>query len=302
MGKRFFARALLLAALFALAVGSAHGANAKTFDAKIYGLKGSYWVAGEVKGVLETGGKEATVRLIAQRGKGETFNRAFLLEIAPPEEKPFIVQLPEDVGGFEPKMELRPFTRRGKSEVFLAIQTGGSGGIVRGLVVGVEKKKGKILFDSDTAGLPEIRGKFLDGYKAAIGVRPGGPFVVLDLEPRKDLYDKDGIYDPHTGRVAKPVDVWGGGYGLMEAVDIDRDGLYELRGIVELSGEYHADRVAQVESALKYEGGEWRVASNRVIPSKDLKIMKERRFDEKERECPHKPGAPGKPPKASPAP
>ncbi len=290
MSKRFFVRVLLLAVLLALAAGSAYGANARAFDAKAFGLRGNYLVAGEAKGVLETGGKEARVRLIAQRDKGETFNRAFLLEVVPPGEKPFIVRLPENAGGFEPKMELRPFTVRGNSEVFLAIQTGGSGGIVRSLVVGIEKRQGKTLYDSETVGLPEIRGRFLDGYKAAIGVRPGGPFIILDLVPRKELYDKDGVYDPHTGRVAKPVDVWGGGFGLMEAADVDGDGLYELRGVTGLSGEYHADRVAQVETVLKYESGKWHVANNRVTPASDLKIMKERKFDEKWRERPHKPG------------
>lgn len=253
----------------------AHGAPAGTFDARSYGLRGNYLIAGEAKGVLEAGGKTAVVRLIAQRDRGETFNKEFLLEVRPAEGKPFLVRLPDNAGGFDPKMELRPFVKRGKSEIFLAIQTGGSGGIVRFLVVEVKKRQGKVVYDSDATPLPTFYGKFLDGYKARVDVKETETHVTLDLVPRKSLYDKDGVYDPETGRVIKPTDVWGGGYGLIQAMDVDGDGLYELRGIVELSGAYHADRVAGVESVLKCVEGVWQVQSSRITPASDLKILSE---------------------------
>ena len=239
----------------------------KTFDSTSYELEGNYEIVGEASGNLEEGEGADRVRLIALRQEDGVYDRGLLLEVIPSEGGPFIVPLPDDVRGFQSSVEVKNFTSRGKSEILLKVSSGKWG--ERFLIIAVANRRGEVILDTHPTKIPTVVGRFFDNYRAEIIVMETGERGMIDLSPRKAAYDRKFIYSENE-TLRSSVTVWVDKLSRFEPVDVDNDGIFEIKEVMDLSGAGRADRIAYVEAVLKYMGGKWYVIDTWIAPAEDL--------------------------------
>jgi hypothetical protein len=210
-------------------------------------------------------------------GDGVT-DRVMLMGRRFDESSPYIVEMPVDVtnldgrnelctrlpegsdSGYEPQLKAMDFTGDGVPDVFISSATGGSGGIMNYMIYSFKDQRSKLILDTSKTVIPKFTGRLLTNYKARVTVE--GTTRIIDLKDRKTYYDQMGYYK--KGKLLKPVDVWGGGYGLITPVDIDNNGIYELRTVQQVKGIANVDTIADIISILKYDNGKWKAASVEV--------------------------------------
>ncbi|WP_374722243.1 hypothetical protein [Peribacillus tepidiphilus] len=160
------------------------------------------------------------------------------------------VQIPLD-GGYDPKLKLADLNHDGCKDVFITINTGGSGAIVLNDLYSFKNKK----IDNLTVPQPVTAvAQFIDGYKASIELLNGKKYIV-DLIDRKKDYDRLGLY--HDGKLSEPTELMIDPYSSLKIVRMkDRKG---FKGIQAVSGAYHADRIGNIISKWNYENGKWQL-------------------------------------------
>jgi len=245
----------------------------RTFNQSLYGLEGNFEIVGEISGSLEEGGAVSRIRLVALRHEGGAFDRQLILEIMPPEEageSPFIIALPGDVRGFRSSIAMKNFMSREKSEILLTVAGGRRGD--RFLIVAVAGRQGNVIFDSYTTNIPSVVGRFMNNYRAEIIVRDTGERALIDLSSRMEEYHGRFVYN-RGGSLRRGVPVWVERYSLFEPTDVDHDGIFEIKKVLDLSGAGRADRIAYVEATLKFERGRWNVIDSWIAPAEDLRKL-----------------------------
>lgn len=247
--------------------------DAEPFDATPYGLEGNYVILQEEIGNLSESGGIDRVRLLALRKMDGIYDRTLLFEVTPAEGEPFLVHLPEEIKSYESKMQLCGFTSRNKSEILLFAQTTIEKDADRLLIVEVKDGKGNVLYDSASAGLPTMRGKFFDDYRTEIYVEETGNRILIDLFSRKSFYDRRRVYNANSGRLRSPITVWRKRFSRLEAVDTDNDGIFELKGVIDLHGAGKLDLIAYLDFTLKYVDGKWLVLDSWISPAEDLRSL-----------------------------
>ena len=238
------------------------------FDGTPYGIEGNYTIVQEASGNIISG-SSGRVRLVALRKSDGIYDRSLLFEIAPSEGEPFLVPLSEDVRGFESKFEMKNFTSKDKVDLLLSVQ-GNQSETARFLIVAIESHRGKIIYDSEKVMPPTIVGRFIDRYRAEMFVEENGYRALIDLSSRKAAYDRRQVYNEGSGILRNSVNVWKSGQSLLQPIDTDNDGIYELKGITNVSGLGRADLIAYVETTLKYANGAWQILDIWIAPAEDL--------------------------------
>jgi hypothetical protein len=166
--------------------------------------------------------------------------------------------------GYEPQIEtLVDFTGDQKPEVYIAANTGGSGGYSNYAIIDFAQNVAKNILTPDIAGGLTIKGKYLDGLKAEVMLVETGEKFSIDLKARhKDyiewkVYDKSGKYIGDQGVEGTANEIFGYPFGSLEAIDIDADGISELMGTQRLIGTNNVERLSHVDSVLQYKNGKW---------------------------------------------
>lgn len=160
------------------------------------------------------------------------------------------------MGGYEACLFLGDFTGDRLADALVTAASGGSGGWYDNRVVTFTNKEA-VIFDQQDNGKMFVAGRFKDGFKVEFYQEAGtGSAVTLDVSERKadylrlGLYDQDGTLRQETGTMVTP-------FGRLEPVDVNHDGIYELKGRQRIAGAYNADGLATVETVLAYNGQEW---------------------------------------------
>ena len=239
----------------------------RSFDSGAYGLEGNYVVLQVLNGILETNGGIDRVRLVALRKEDGAYNRALFLEVTPSEGAPFLIPLPEDIRGIDVRIELKNFITLNKSEILLTINSGLRNR--RFLIVEARGRQGRIFYDSKATNVPSIKGMFRDKYLAEILVEETGTRSLIDLSSRQPFYLGKLVYLEGTGSLRSAVSIWRSRVEL-QILDVDGDGIYELKQILELSGSGRSDLIAYVETVLKFEEEHWKVIDCWIAPAEDL--------------------------------
>lgn len=240
-------------------------------DGPLRELEGTWVVVREESGDLNPG-KFSRIRLAALRKADGILDRALALEISPSGEEPFLIRLPDDVKGFESSFELKNFTAADSSEILLTVRSGALEK-ARFLIVKAANRGGEILYDSETVKIPAVMGRFFDDYRAEIIVKETDSHSLIDLSPRQAFYNRNLIYNRASGTLRSLVRIWISGSLQLQPVDFDKDGIFELRSVLELSGAGRADRIAYLESTLQYRDGGWKIVDCWVAPAEDLRLM-----------------------------
>lgn len=242
-------------------------ARARMDDPAKYGLpETAALLQVEVGNVVDDEGLERVMLVGVPGAEPSAFmERLYFIVLDEGEKADIFTPLPETSGsGYDADMALRDFTGDGLADVFVRAGTGGSGGIVNGLVYAYAGGAASKIFDTSENTPPAYSGELIDGYKATLTLPAPEQTIELDLSDRKAAYDEMGVYQ--EGVVAKATELWGEAYGWLDPVDADGDGVYELRVVQQVRATSNADRVAEIASVLDYHEWGWTVTSSEVTP------------------------------------
>lgn len=211
-------------------------------------------------------GKEDTIYLIGTEYQENSLHfKDISLEI---EETNGIKHRIEFDGGFEPNIALRDFNQDGVKDLFVTVETGGSGGISNHYLYTL---KGATVTDLKTPEPLIIQGQLLNKYKAKITIENNHKTHKFNLKRRANEYEQTGLY--HKGKLNEPTELMIGGYDLLKPI-ILKEGKMGLRGTQTISGAYHADVIGRVQSTWIYKDGAWVLLGTKVFEMDDERGQK----------------------------
>ena len=256
----FFLVLSVLLALVLLATASASWAAARPFRPDR-----GFVLRKEVKGAQLTEGGAYTVRLYTKRDKGSPYDNALLLAIRDEKSGETFSFKPAEVAGYEADFEIANFTSKERAEIFLTMQSGGSGGYGYYYVVAFDGRAARFLYRSDSDPLPyRVNGSFRDGYRCFVKIDGTHWSKAIDVSAQKDALIEAGVYDGSTGKRIKAVDLDADPFSAMRPVDTNGDGIHELQGVVSCSAVFHANRICRVTFTQAFEKGRWRLADAEI--------------------------------------
>lgn len=175
-------------------------------------------------------------------------------------------QTKEYLRGYEPKLFLGDFSGDKLQDVMVTVATGGSGGTYNHLIASWKNNNPHVFFgEKENQGL-KIRGKYLNGFKAELYSETLNQTFIVDVSGLKDeyidakVYDANGTYiyqDPNPGRRQDGYVIFSDPFALLVPVDVDNDGVYELRGEQSVWGPFHVLTFTTVKSTWKYKNKKW---------------------------------------------
>ncbi len=161
-----------------------------------------------------------------------------------------------NLGGYQPKLLVGDFNGDKVSDVLIAVPAGGSGGLVNYRIISLHGTNAAVIFDHVHNSGVKFHGKLLSGFKAELINDNTGKTVVIDISSNKSRYIEEKIYDEQGG-ILRQVQPYAYPFSLLEAIDIDHDGTYELRGYQRIIGAYGADTISNVVSVWRYSNVGW---------------------------------------------
>jgi hypothetical protein len=180
-----------------------------------------------------------------------------------------------DMGmGYNPQLFVGQFAPGQSAKVLTMVPTGGSGGITDINLFTFADGWAAPLVDRRTLnrGVP-FDVKFAEGFQVALfsGEGVAAPDIALDVQSHKDDYVRMGIYDD-DGHLLKPFTGMVDPFSLIEPVDENGDGIYELHGRQLISGAYHADGLAFADTVWSLQDGAPKLESFRMQPYGDVTV------------------------------
>ncbi len=167
------------------------------------------------------------------------------------------------MGGYEGKLFVGDFTGDHIADIFVSAPTGGSGGIVDHRIATFSDKQPTLIFKKEDNKGVSFSGQFLEGWKTEITNTETGKSIIIETGKNRADYIRLGIYN-EAGHVLKETKPWNNHFSLLEPIDPDNDGTYELKGYQRIVGAYNADPLAVVETQWKYENNSWAVRQIKV--------------------------------------
>ena len=231
-------------------------------DAAKYQLPENTYILQQGLANVTGDGKNKRVSLLGNRfdGKGLYMENLYLLVEDPSrvEEKGILVKLPEESdGGYGAEMQLLDFNGDKVQDVFITANTGGSGGVYNHHLVSLKDQQAKLLYQPTEENQLNITGSLQDNYQAKLTVKETKKSYIIDLKDRQSVYDEGEVYQ--NGKLVKPIETWHTGYNLLTPVDVDNDGVYELKGLQTIKGTCNADSIAEATSLWQLSGNQWKL-------------------------------------------
>ncbi|MCQ6276343.1 hypothetical protein JMM81_15610 [Bacillus sp. V3B] len=252
--KKEFGLALL--ALFFLSLNAITGAYAVENENKDKNIKKINTIIKQEVDVSGDG-KPDTIEIKGIRyEEGSSYFKDIYLEIIATNGQTYKTRLDS---GFDPTLEFVDLNQDGLADMFISIPTGGSGGISNYFLYTLKD------FQLKEIGAPDplmITSEFQDDYKAIITIDNTGESVTFDVMSRKKEYERLGLYQ--KGKLNEPRELMVDPYSTLKPVIIKNDS-NGLKGVQQISGAYHADGIAFIESTWYYENEKWNLIRTKVI-------------------------------------
>ena len=160
-----------------------------------------------------------------------------------------------NVGGYNNKLSIGDFSGDKVNDVLVTIPCGGSGGYVEHRIVTFVGEPKIIFGETENKGIV-ITGDFIDGFRVELTEETTKRKAIVDLSNKKDIYIKSNFYDA-SGKLLRQQTVSISPMEEMDPIDVESDGIYEIRGVQRVIGIYNADTVAYIYSIWKYENQKW---------------------------------------------
>lgn len=164
------------------------------------------------------------------------------------------VKLP-NIGGYNSKLFIGDFSGDKVKDVLVTVPSGGSGGYIEHRIVTFVGEP-KIIFDEKENNGIVATGHFIDGFRIELTEEATKRKILVDLSNKKDFYIRANLYDD-AGNLLRQQNVSISPLGELSPIDIESDGVYELRYRQRVTGIYNADTVAYIYSIWKYENQKW---------------------------------------------
>lgn len=162
-------------------------------------------------------------------------------------------------GGFHPELLLIDLNHDGIRDLFVSMETGGSGAIKNHYLYTL--KDGK-LGEHITPDPLVIHSEFLNQYKARITIENHHKTHKFNLKGKADEYEQMGLY--MDGKLNEPMELIIGDYDHLEPIRV-KGKKVGLKGNQVISGAAHADVIGRVESTWLYKDGTWELLGTKVF-------------------------------------
>lgn len=202
-------------------------------------------------------GKPDTVSLIGMKSDNSSpyYDKLFITVLGPTQTQ---VVIPLE-GGYNPQMDFCDFIQDKLPQIYVSAETGGSGGLSNYYIYSL---KNNVPTAIPLPSPLHVKATFKKNYVVRMKIEETGKSFKIDIKDRKDDYEKFGVYK--NGRVVKPIIVDVNPYNLLRAVDEDRDGVCELKGVQRITGIANADTLGYVTSVWKWKKGKWNLKESSV--------------------------------------
>ncbi len=169
----------------------------------------------------------------------------------------------DKVAGYQAHLFVGDFSGDKVPDVYVETASGGSGGWSYHNIISFNGNAPKEIFGVKDNQDLSITGIFIDGWKAELTNNANGKKLAIDVSERQKDYLRIGIYG-EDGKVKKETQTMISPFSNLDPIDVDNDGVFELKGIQRISGAYRADGIADVETVLKYTLTDWSLQSVKV--------------------------------------
>jgi hypothetical protein len=194
--------------------------------------------------------------------EGTLFLKDITLKVKTSEGKSFKIELAE---GYDPTINVNDLNHDGVKDLFISMQTGGSGNLSNYYLYTFKDSKKEDLSVPDSLA---ISSQYEDGYKASIKIDETGKTYIFNLSDRKKNYDKLGLYN--EGKLNEPMELMVFPFSTLKSVKLEGAKL-GLKGIQRFSGASNADTIGFVESSWIFENGSWNLLDTSVQKIMDTK-------------------------------
>ena len=163
----------------------------------------------------------------------------------------------QENAGYNPTIFLGDFTGNGVDDIFISINSGGSGGIMYHYIYSFLNNQPQLLFDFNVYNEQyQYTVTYQNNYKVEVISLNNQQKYMIDLSTRDSEYLNE-IYDKN-GQLKSPITGFVNPLSGLYPVDFDYNKKYELLAYQKIAGRYNADSLGYVLNTL-----EWR--DNRFI-------------------------------------
>ena len=170
----------------------------------------------------------------------------------------------ENNAGYNSRLFLGDFTGDNIPEIFISIDSGGSGGFGFYYLYSFKNSVVSKLFDNE---------EFNNTYKYEVVFRENCIVAIyseyfrktyyLDVSARKEFYQEQGVYNANC-RLLKPVRGFVPGLNNLYPLESGISGRYNLLAVQRIIGLFGADTLGYIETTLAWDGSMFRAVSESV--------------------------------------
>lgn len=172
------------------------------------------------------------------------------------------IPLPENTG-YNPTIFLGDFTGNGVDDIFITINSGGSGAIMYHYIYSFLNNRARLLFDVNVYNEKyQYKVTYKDYYKVEVVSLINNEKYIIDISTRDSEYLNE-IYD-RNGKLKSPISGFVNPLSGLYPVDFDFDKKYELLAYQKIAGRYNADSLGYVLNTLGFINNEFNLENQYV--------------------------------------
>jgi hypothetical protein len=157
-----------------------------------------------------------------------------------------------DNSGYNPRLFLGEFTGDGMDDIFISIDSGGSGAIMYHYIYSLTNNIPQLLFDFNSYNEEyNYEVTYKDNYRVEVISRKNDKNYIIDISTRDQEYLHEIYYE--NGKLKSPISGFVNPLSGLYPVDFDSNNVYELLAYQKIAGRYNADSLGYVLNTLKWK-------------------------------------------------
>ena len=199
-----------------------------------------------------TGEGEQDIALYATFDNKGLFAREIRIVVTQAETGEPVAEIsPEENAGYLPAVLLADFTGDATEDIFLGIDSGGSGGFGYAYIYALPAGKTEEIFDYAKVPMP-YTAEYADGYRLTVTDSPSGREYTIDIRARGEEY-LGALYAP-DGTLKAPVQADVSAVNTVLPFFVNTDDRFHLLVMRRVTGLYNADAFGYTQDFMRYDG------------------------------------------------